>query len=249
MDFESKIAPLVIRNNNQRHSDDDDIVQVKDKSSEVNNKTNNNNNVDAIANPTGCVMIPKVIDIKNCYEFIGLSQRVESEEEVDKNSDNDNQSEEKSDPKEETFTLPPIPPTIIKFVNRKKKEKVKRKEMRNIKINVKKHLRQQKLKVQRSEYQVLKTSRVELRDLLPEPEKISTKLSDIGQLLDSARSYSLQLQSDQERLEWELYTLERSNMILKRRLETLQRDSCWPFTVQVTSDKIVIERPVDRFIF
>ena len=255
MDFENVIKPLTIRNNNQVPISiaKDDIIQISSESDEGEDlvkkeveeidkciKLTSNNN----KSPVLMGFTKKLVDIRECYEFLGLRDENPREKEE---LTLDNYA------LEHNYVLQPA-----------KKVKIDQKDNAGIKQNVysccpqpnvcpklnsaQRTRKNKSLTRRREQYQEFKHYKEILREMLF-PDRTNPKLS-ISVLINAAKNHISQLHQDLEEQVILYSKEERNNYILRERLQRLTTDhSCWPYSVEVGSDKISVQRIADKFIF
>ena len=241
MDFENIITPFVIRNNNEENQrSEDDVIQISSESDgeegeqKLSKSLKNNNSLVQIG------FAKKCIDIRDCYEFIGLQTPdadPKRSEEVPK-LNYLHQLEQKTEVSPEV----PEPCSGIKqgyFESPPSKI--------CLKINLKRRIKQRESR-KRDQYKVFKRHKESLRKTLSLGE-LHPKI-DILTLIRLALDHISEIQNAMEENIILFSKEERKNFLLKEQLKRLTAEnSCWPYNVEVSSDKISIKKMDNNFTF
>ena len=245
MDIENIITPFIIRNNieESKKRSKDDIIQISSES-DVGDEgerrlsqsfRNNNNSLVKIG------FTKKCIDIRDCYEFIGLQT-----------TDDPTRSEEvpehnyvQLEKKEHVW---PEGPESYSRINQGRLFQCPP-SYNCLKINLKQRIKQHESRTRRREqYKEFKRQKDNLRNTLLLGGSHS-KL-DVLTLIRQAFDLISDLQKAMEENIILFSKEERKNFLLREQLQRLTADnSCWPYNVEVTSDKIYIKKMESKFTF
>jgi len=212
---------------------------------------------------------PQSINIKDCYEFIGI-QNLEDQDKEQSPPPTDESSQEEERPSLifkikrrktnicEKLVISPSPPAkswpgFKSSVRRTKSASpVRLKATKgsagttNSKCDFKK---ERKALLQKLRQQEISSLKKDLRERLPDHLRPETKLEG-SSLANSLITFCGQLQSEIDCLQFDFYRAEKQNVLLHKKLADLKADkSCWPYQVTETSQKISIRKLNDDFVF
>ena len=248
MDFENIITPFIIRNNNEEtiQSSKGDFIQISSESDvgeegehRFSRSLKNNKS------PVKIGFIKKCIDIRNCYEFIGLEAKYDHPKRSEEGSEHARVSEpnyvHQLEKKNEV-----VPEPCLRMNQRRNS---KRPPKVYLKINLRQRIKQYEARARRRvQYQEFKRHKENLSKILLLGGS-HTKL-DILTLIRVAIDHINEMQKalDENVI---LYSKEeRKNFLLREKLNRLMEDdSNWPYNVEVTSDKISIKKMINKFTF
>ena len=250
MDFENIITPFVIRNNNEEtiQISKGDVIQISSESDvgeegelRLSQSLKNNNN-----SPVKIGFTNKCIDIRNCYEFIGLEAQDDhpkrGEEVPEHLSVSEHNHVHQLEKKKEVIQEPFLrmsercnsncPPPYV-----------------YLKINLRQRIKQCESRTRRRvKYQEFKRQKKNLTKILLLGDSHSRL--DILTLIRVAMDHIKEMQKVVEENVIVYSKEERKNFLLREKLNRLTvDDSYWPYNVEVSSDQISIKKMVNKFTF
>ena len=245
MDIENIITPFIIRNNieESKQRSKDDIIQISSESDAGDEGekrmsqsfSNNNNSLVRIG------FTKKCIDIRDCYEFIGLQTTDDPTRREEVPEHNYVQLEKKEY----------VSPEGSESYSRRNQGRLIQcpPSYNCLKINLKQRIKQHESRTRRREqYKVFKHQKDNLRKTLL--LGASHSKSDVLSLIRLASDHISDLQKAMDENVILFSKEERKNFLLREHLQRLTEDnSCWPYNVEVTSDKISIKKMDTKFTF
>lgn len=245
MDIENIITPFIIRNNieDSKQRFKDDIIQISSESDVGDDgekrlsqsSRNNNNSLVKIG------FTKKCIDIRDCYEFIGLQT-----------TDDPTRKEEVPEHnyvqlKKREHVSPESPESCSRMNQGRFFQSPP--SYNCLKINLKQRIKQHESRTRRREqYKEFKRHKDNLRKILLVGGSHSK--FDVLTLIRQACDQISDLQKAMEENIILFSKEERKNFLLREQLQRLTADnSCWPYNVEVTSDTISIKKMENKFTF
>ena len=248
MDFENIITPFVIRNNNEEtiQISKGDVIQISSESDvgeegelRLSQSLKNNNN-----SPVKIGFTNKCIDIRNCYEFMGLEARDDhtkrSEEVPEHVSDSEHNHVHQLEKKNEVSQEPCL------RMNQRCNSKCPPPNV-YLKINLRQRIKQYESRTRRRvKYQEFKRHKKNLTKILLLGDSHSRL--DILTLIRVAMDHINEMQKAVEENVILYSKEERKNFLLREKLNRLTvDDSYWPYNVKVSSDKISIKKIINKY--
>lgn len=243
MDFENIITPFVIRNNNEENQKSEvDVIQISSESDgeegeqKLSQSLKNNNSLVTIGFARKC------IDIRDCYEFIGL----QTPDDNPKRSEEVPELDDWHQLEKRTEVSPEVPEPCTGI---KQGQYFESPSKNCLKINLKRRIKHHESRTRRrDQYKIFKRHKERLRKTLFLGE-LHPKI-DILTLIRLALDHISEIQNAMEENIVLFSKEERKNFLLREQLQRLTAEnSCWPYNVEVSSDKISIKKMDNKFTF